>query len=132
MEIVYDGGEACRLAKVQKIVQYPEIVRNLNVCWFKQHTNCGHCEKCRRTAAEIRTCGELHKYPDLFESPLDLKKARYAVLEKDVNRVFYREMLALALETGEDKELIRYLRGEVTKKYNRGLWKLGRASDRSA
>jgi len=57
VQIVHDGGET-RMDKLRVIIQCPEAISRLRVCW--QNTgnyNCGVCEKCVRTMLALRVLG---------------------------------------------------------------------------
>jgi hypothetical protein len=75
-EIIYDGCEARRIDKVRDVAQYPELLSLLRVCTSDdQGQNCGHCEKCLRTMAELRLVGASSSaFPHL--SPGELRKVR--------------------------------------------------------
>jgi hypothetical protein len=57
VRVVHDSGET-RMDKLRVLVQYPEVLARLRVCW--QNTgeyNCGVCEKCVRTMLGLRALG---------------------------------------------------------------------------
>jgi len=57
VQIVHDGGET-RMDKLRVVVQYPEALKRLRVCWENPETyNCGNCEKCVRTMLALRALG---------------------------------------------------------------------------
>ena len=57
LRIVHDNGEA-RIDKLRVIVQYPEALARLRVCWENLgNYNCGLCEKCIRTMLALRALG---------------------------------------------------------------------------
>ncbi|HEY1207954.1 MAG TPA: hypothetical protein VGE85_01170 [Terracidiphilus sp.] len=57
VQIVYDGGET-RMDKLRVIIQYPEALSRLRVCWENPaNYNCGVCEKCVRTMLALRALG---------------------------------------------------------------------------
>lgn len=55
LRIRYDSPGVPRLDKVKYIVQDPLVRRYLRVCWENrdQELNCGRCEKCVRTQAQL-------------------------------------------------------------------------------
>ncbi|GAA4474584.1 hypothetical protein GCM10023094_10460 [Rhodococcus olei] len=57
--VVYDGLEATRVMKAQLIKNSDAAMRNLRVCWWNRtdRKNCGECEKCVRTAINMRIAG---------------------------------------------------------------------------
>lgn len=60
LQIIHDGGET-RMDKLRTLVQYPEVIERLRVCWEQLEVyNCGHCEKCVRTMLGLRAHGIDH------------------------------------------------------------------------
>jgi hypothetical protein len=57
LQIVHDGGET-RMDKLRVVIQYPEALARLRVCWENLgNYNCGLCEKCIRTMLALRSLG---------------------------------------------------------------------------
>lgn len=58
-EIVHDGALFARLEKMQVIIDWPEALENLRVCWqgSEKSRNCGCCEKCIRNILNFRILG---------------------------------------------------------------------------
>jgi hypothetical protein len=57
VQIVFDIG-ATRMDKLRALVQYPEALSRLRVCWENLgEYNCGLCEKCVRTMLGLRAFG---------------------------------------------------------------------------
>ncbi|MBD2579634.1 hypothetical protein [Oscillatoria sp. FACHB-1406] len=67
LEIVHDGAIAIRLEKIQALVNWPEAIENLRVCWQgeQKDRNCGRCEKCVRNILNFRAIGA--GLPSCFE-----------------------------------------------------------------
>jgi hypothetical protein len=60
VQIVHDGVET-RMNKLRVVVQHPEVLSRLRVCWENQgNYNCGRCEKCVRTMLALRALGVDH------------------------------------------------------------------------
>jgi len=53
-EIVHDGAEKKRIDKVKSISKDKAALNILRVCWHDISYNCGKCEKCLRTMANLR------------------------------------------------------------------------------
>lgn len=55
-EIVHDGACYRRAEKILTIIEWPEALKNLRVCWEGKHAdrNCGRCEKCVRNILNFR------------------------------------------------------------------------------
>jgi len=57
VKIVHDGGET-RMNKLRIVIQYPEALARLRVCWENLgNYNCGLCGKCIRTMLGLRALG---------------------------------------------------------------------------
>lgn len=66
-QCVHDGAGANRLQKIQEVLNWPEALQNLRVCWegAQLDRNCCHCEKCIRTILGFRVMGAA--LPPCFE-----------------------------------------------------------------
>lgn len=55
-KIFYDGAIASRFEKIQQLLDWPEAVENLRVCWQgeQKDRNCCRCEKCIRNILIFR------------------------------------------------------------------------------
>lgn len=73
IEIVHDGCEASRVAKIQAIISNPCVIDHLRVCIdrTKGLYNCGECEKCIRTMISLHALGVLSKCKTFGELNLD-------------------------------------------------------------
>lgn len=58
-EIVHDGAMYSRLEKIQSLLDWPEAIEHLRVCWQGKYKdqNCGRCEKCIRNILNFRIAG---------------------------------------------------------------------------
>jgi hypothetical protein len=94
LQIIHDGGET-RMDKLRLLVQYPEALTRLRVCWENLGDyNCGHCEKCIRTMLGLRALGvdRCAAFPDT----LTPKLVRQQGLSHD-SALFWRELLGAGL-----------------------------------
>jgi len=72
VQIIHDGGET-RTNKLRLLVQYPEALSRLRVCWENEgNYNCGQCEKCVRTMLGLRALGvdRCSAFPDTLTPKL--------------------------------------------------------------
>jgi hypothetical protein len=69
-EIVHDGALVTRLEKMQYLLDWPEALENLRVCWQggQKDRNCGRCEKCVRNILNFRILGA--DLPACFEQDI--------------------------------------------------------------
>jgi 7-cyano-7-deazaguanine synthase in queuosine biosynthesis len=94
VQIVHDGGET-RTDKLRVLVQYPEALTRLRVCWENLgEYNCGLCEKCVRTMLGLRALGVDHcaAFPDTLTPEL----VRQQGLEQNA-ALYWRELLGAGL-----------------------------------
>lgn len=72
MNVVHDGAQFTRTAKVEYLANFPSVVNRLKVCWegSAQHENCGRCEKCIRTRLNFMAVGK--RDPGCFVDPFDV------------------------------------------------------------
>lgn len=94
VQIVHDGGES-RMDKLRTLVQYPEALARLRVCWENPGDyNCGLCEKCIRTMLGLRALGvdRCAAFPDTLTPEL----VRQQGLSHDA-ALFWRELLGAGL-----------------------------------
>ncbi|MEH2279473.1 MAG: hypothetical protein V7K40_33005 [Nostoc sp.] len=82
--IIHDGGAFSRPAKLMQIIDWPEALQTLRVCWEgeQKDRNCGHCEKCVQAILTFRVL-ELG-LPPCFEND---------VTDQEIARVLKREHL---------------------------------------
>ena len=100
MNVVHDGAQFTRTAKVEFLVNFPSVVNRLKVCWegSAQHENCGVCEKCIRTRLNFVAVGKNDPgcFPDAFRlSHIGKLRARNAFQLGEI-----RTLLAYAKEKG--------------------------------
>lgn len=125
LDVVHDGCEATRTAKVRRIAASDAAVRWLRVCW--EHPdgahNCGRCEKCVRTMVNLEITGALDRC-GTFETPLDLAVVSRTELRDDSAHMFAEDNLRAALAERADPALVAALRTCVSRRYYRGVGKL--------
>jgi hypothetical protein len=94
VRVVHDGGET-RMEKLRVLVQYPEALARLRVCWENpEKYNCGLCEKCVRTMLGLRALGidRCAAFPETLTPEL----VRQQGLTHD-SALFWRELLSPGL-----------------------------------
>jgi 7-cyano-7-deazaguanine synthase in queuosine biosynthesis len=90
VQIVHDSCET-RVDKLRLLVQYPEALARLRVCWENRgYYNCSLCEKCVRTRLGLRAFGvdRCAAFPDT----LTLKLVSQQSLNND-SVLYWRELL---------------------------------------
>ncbi len=126
LEFIHDGCEATRIEKVVRIAQCQTALNVLRVCWsdFREHKlaglNCGKCEKCIRTMADLRYAGALERCTT-FRHKLRLRDVSLVDLRSGHHHIFYKGSLAEVERSGKDPELAQALRECVSQRHYRGL-----------
>ncbi|GAA4807168.1 hypothetical protein GCM10023353_08190 [Tomitella cavernea] len=61
VQIIHDGLEADRVQKAETVKSSPAAMESIRVCFWNRadRLNCGECEKCVRTAINLRIAGAL-------------------------------------------------------------------------
>ena len=66
LRIYSEGGTKSRFEKTKTVVTYPLTTKYLNVC-TQQSSNCGKCEKCRRTLVTVDALNQLDEFRAVFD-----------------------------------------------------------------
>ncbi len=99
--VIHDGCEAGRLEKIAFLKEnLPEALNRLRVCWRPPpgDINCGKCEKCVRTMAEIM-CNEAESLCSAFSWPLEPEALRKIEIEGP-QRFMWEEIQERAVASG--------------------------------
>lgn len=104
-EIVHDGYDTVRLAKLAQIVDHEIVQQTLRVCWENSDGayNCGRCEKCLRTMVGLSLTGNLGKCRT-FPGPLDLELVARSKINRHHAAIFL-ENLEAARQLGTNPAL---------------------------
>ena len=125
--IVHDGASASRLEKLRRLGEWPEALDGLRVCLQgpRHDTNCGRCNKCLLTYAEMLVLG---LEPRCFDAPPSPELFRRWAWNFPSNALYVREMrivVAEARDRGLDDPWVRMARAKLlavtTKDAVRGL-----------
>lgn len=94
LEIIHDGCEADRIAKVELLSRHEIVMETLRVCWRNPYGpyNCGKCEKCLRTMIQLEAVGGLEKC-QTFNRKLDINEVRRMRLRGEGQRRFAQQNL---------------------------------------
>ena len=109
VEIVHDGCKT-RVEKAAFIAQSEIALKNLRVCFFRPEDgiNCGQCEKCLRSMANLRAVGALDRCSS-FRHKLDLEKLAKIQIPKGLLYNCYKSTLHTVEMNGNDPELANAL-----------------------
>jgi len=93
-KIIHDGASFTRIEKIRAIAGWPELRKNLRVCWegAEQDRNCGRCEKCIRTILNFRAIGS--GLPECFERDVSDRQILNLQGLKPVPLYYLQEILA--------------------------------------
>ncbi|MDH4453488.1 MAG: hypothetical protein QE570_09965 [Verrucomicrobiota bacterium] len=110
LKIIHDGLESSRIDKISRITFDPVARDHLRVCWENRdgRYNCGCCEKCLRTIANLRVLRVLDQCPG-FPSQLDLRALEAIEVAHPLVLPMLEETRGRALAVG-DEELAAALR----------------------
>lgn len=123
-KFVYDGAEASRIEKVDRIADNEIVQEHLRVCYLSNDDyNCSECEKCIRTMASLEACNKLDKMKT-FSKPLvienmgkiklgNIPELKFAestmVVANKNNKPELAEQLRKQIVNYESQNLIQYL-----------------------
>lgn len=117
IQIITDGVELTRLEKVRVLLDWPEAVQGLRVCWEGKDLsrNCGICEKCVRTRLEFHCLGI--ERPSCFDTgPITCDEIRRLRVRNASQLILLREIVEEGKRLGRDREdWLRTLRAIVEK-----------------
>lgn len=104
LELVHHGANVSRTEKVKAIGDSKLVAETLRVCYtnISSGYNCGSCEKCVRTMADLRANGQLDKFT-VFDVPLSLQAVSRLALAG--SRSSLEDTLAALRRDGSDPEL---------------------------
>ncbi|HWC65915.1 MAG TPA: hypothetical protein VG777_07525, partial [Thermoanaerobaculia bacterium] len=123
--IRHEGADRSRLEKVRGFADDPAL-RRLFVChsWPRSDApNCGRCEKCQRTLAEILVCGALDRADSFPPGTLSAEGIARSDLHDD-SAVFWTPLVAPLREAGRE-DLSRAAARLAAAAARRRAWILG-------
>jgi hypothetical protein len=98
-EIFHDGAAFDRVEKTEFIAKSEIAMRTLRVCWKSySDENCCACDKCYRTMTTLALLGALDRCTTLRCRSFDIRKIPRIYLPAETDRIFFREVQALALQ----------------------------------
>ncbi len=103
LQIIHTGADASRTAKLESLIESPEVRSTLRVCFgdpqFDPETggvrNCGQCEKCVRTIVSLDILGELDRFPT-FTSPYEIAAYKEPRVLTQISAMFFDDVIDLA------------------------------------
>ncbi len=111
VQLIHDGAEATRVAKVKYITTSELALHHLRVCWGNPEGqyNCSRCEKCVRTMISLKIAGTLEKCTT-FDRSLSYSRIADLPLTTEPSRIFMMESYEAAMAAQADSALIRAMR----------------------
>lgn len=107
----HDGAETGRLEKTMFISKYPEVLKNLRVCFRnkKSQFNCGSCDKCMRTMISLYIANVLER-SETFPRTIDVEQVKKLKINQEHAAVFQKENLVELERLNMDSRLQNALR----------------------
>lgn len=104
MRIRHRDVALSRLDKLRLIAKWDVAFQHFRVCLanVKTRLNCGKCEKCIRTMAELEALGILDKTKAFIENDISADQLSTFNIKIRHREPFYREMLPLLKKRGRD------------------------------
>jgi hypothetical protein len=124
--IHHDGASYRRLDKMIAVAAWPEYASHVRVCWQDDSNglNCGHCEKCLRTALIQRVLTGVH--PPAFPPDVPLRTLIEAVRVPRERKLYWAEFAAWIRETGRGTDWLALAeqKGRIREPFGRQLRRL--------
>ncbi len=104
MRIRHRDYELSRLEKIKIVSKWDVAFQNFRVCLANvpDQLNCGKCEKCVRTMAELTALGLLHKTKAFVEDEISPDQISRFDITIRVRPPFYRPLIPLLKRMGRD------------------------------
>lgn len=104
VRIRHHGAWASRPEKVRSVAQSEAVLRHLRVCWENPGGayNCGTCEKCVRTKAELLLAGVLDSC-ETMDDDLDIDQVRRLPGHDPSHKVFLRDLREAAEQSSHPR-----------------------------
>lgn len=77
LKFYHSGSEANRAEKVAFISENEIVQKSITVCGDENAVNCGKCNKCLRTMAELYAVGKLERFKESFPVDEYMKRQKY-------------------------------------------------------
>jgi hypothetical protein len=103
MRIFHENGTMLRLQKLRVVAGWDVAMKNLLICskWDRTELNCGRCEKCVRTMAELITLGKLESSPFRGHS-VSSEAVRSLTLTSAFGAFFWAELVSPLAAAGRN------------------------------
>lgn len=123
VRIAHAGEDRWRSEKLAGLAGEPIVQRHLRVCWEHRtpDENCGHCEKCLRTAVALLASGGLEHFTGMPQRDVLADRLRQLELP-GAAQVSLGNLLAAGLPADFPEDVAEVIRG----------WDVGPADERSA
>jgi hypothetical protein len=101
LRFVHDGAAFTRIEKLRRIADAGPPLDSLRVCWeSRRHDNCSRCEKCLLTMVILDLAGFRGRAECFDWSGYSPDSLRSLLLENEVERIFFQELLVEARQCG--------------------------------
>lgn len=122
--IIPDAGGFHRADKICALLDWPEFLENLRVCWRgpQKDRNCCVCEKCIRTILTFRALGQ--PLPACFSHDVSNRQIRtLGPLKEIIMKTQYDNIVRLARESSVKGLWVKTLQASLKRNRRRNRWK---------
>ena len=116
LEILHDGLPLSRLEKVRIVSEWAPALANMRVCTMNEpeKLNCGRCEKCLRTIAELDAIGKLGEASAFQADETSLQMLDSVKIAYGYQNACWRELIPCFVAQGRH-DLARKIRWKSTR-----------------
>lgn len=122
--IIPDAGGFQRADKISALLEWPEFLENMRVCWRgpQKDRNCCVCEKCIRTILTLRVLGV--PLPPSFPQDVDNRQIRkLRPLKELIMKTQYDNIVSLAKKKSIEESWVKALQASLRRNRRRIWWK---------
>jgi hypothetical protein len=122
--IIPDGSGFHRADKIRVLLDWPEFLENMRVCWSgpQKDRNCCTCEKCIRNILTFRALGQSR--PTAFPFDVSDRQIRtMGPLKEIVMKTQYDNIVRLAKEKSIEEPWVKALQASLRRNRRRNRWK---------
>lgn len=95
IKLYSEGATKTRFEKIQQVSLFPLAKKYLHVC-IRKETNCGKCDKCKKTILVFDAIGKLNEFNHVFNTEEYYRERdRYLGLDcikKDIGNMYYNDI----------------------------------------
>ena len=116
IKLYSEGATKTRFEKIQQVSSFPLAKKYLHVC-IRKETNCGKCDKCKKTILVFDAIGKLKEFNQVFDTEqYDRERDRYLGLDcikKDIGNMYYNDIYNVIKDDPQMKQVEKRLQEHV-------------------